>query len=860
MTRDLPMEDDDPGAGDHADDLAYRAATGVARVARAGAYVTGGALIASNGSPAPTNESHTSHITGWVSNDPQPDAPNPVITYPDPGPDSAPPPVPATATPEPVAPKYWTPPQDGGVPAPQFGTLGGSPGVWTGTDSPAPTADFDEYLPGGSESFIPAPAPSTGTHGLESTQVPAHGYSGTSPFGLPGTDGSEFGLPGSDQGFDLPGYLMHPTQAPVADSMSPGSGFSSFGASPFDDADPSARMFGMPGADSATPSDQGFGPSEGYGVGPSAGSHPPGADGLGTSGFGAPDTGDAFDGIGDGGMMGVYFHTESTLDVHVGLDGIWATTSTEVDVVVGDVAVGDLGQQLDRYGDLLGGGTGSAAADPAAPGGDHPMLSGLGGQAPHAAVPGAQPAEAGGPAGAQSAPAATTGSAVVGQGAPTAGPVPVAGAAPGAAPTPGAAPAGASPAPMAAATPAPMAAPAAMAPAPMAPAPAPFAPPAPVPNISVAQPFSAAPAPIAAAPPPPPPPAPAPMIAQPVAVTPWQTTIQPEAASHPIANVLVAHPGPSPLTAPAAAVPALFERGPSYGPETGGAGPSQDGESSTSVTHSPTGSSTPSSTPHGGAGTTTGGTTKPSHTTDPDRPGVLPFGPGSSTTVTPSHDSGTTRPDTSRPETTRPGTSTETRDPDDATVTPTVTPPRESDSDNPAGGAHRPTTSDQDSRPSDGGPSHDGPSRVPTRDAPSQESTGAEPTSIPSHAPTVPSISRPVQPDRDGTDTGNGTGNGPATHTQPTQPHTTVNPPTTADQLPDSSHPVRPVAYQPDSYDDAHTGLSAGMHHGLITADGDALSGRADGGALSGNLLPDPAHGDPHQPVLHLVADPHFLL
>src|SRR5690242_17845653 len=90
MTHELPF-DDDADAGDHANDAAYRVATGVARVARAGAYVTGGALIASNGSPAPENESHNSHITGWSTADPHPDVPSPVVTYPDPSPDSVPP-------------------------------------------------------------------------------------------------------------------------------------------------------------------------------------------------------------------------------------------------------------------------------------------------------------------------------------------------------------------------------------------------------------------------------------------------------------------------------------------------------------------------------------------------------------------------------------------------------------------------------------------------------------------------------------------------------------------------------------------------------------------------------------------------
>ncbi|MGW4356911.1 hypothetical protein ACWELJ_32995, partial [Nocardia sp. NPDC004582] len=52
-----------------------------------------------------------------------------------------------------------------------------------------------------------------------------------------------------------------------------------------------------------------------------------------------------------------------------------------------------------------------------------------------------------------------------------------------------------------------------------------------------------------------------PVTVQPVAVTPLQTTIQPDAANQPIANLLTTHGGPSPLTAPASVVPALFDHG-----------------------------------------------------------------------------------------------------------------------------------------------------------------------------------------------------------------------------------------------------------------------------------------------------------
>uniref|UniRef100_UPI002455E59C hypothetical protein n=1 Tax=Nocardia brasiliensis TaxID=37326 RepID=UPI002455E59C len=53
MTRDLPFDDDATEGAERTGDTAYRVATGVARVARAGAYVTGGALIAANGGGRP---------------------------------------------------------------------------------------------------------------------------------------------------------------------------------------------------------------------------------------------------------------------------------------------------------------------------------------------------------------------------------------------------------------------------------------------------------------------------------------------------------------------------------------------------------------------------------------------------------------------------------------------------------------------------------------------------------------------------------------------------------------------------------------------------------------------------------------
>ncbi|MGW4249740.1 hypothetical protein ACWELQ_45540, partial [Nocardia sp. NPDC004722] len=84
MTRDLPFSDDD-AADDKGGDAAYRIATGVARVARAGAYVTGGALVAASGNRGSNAAiTHDSKSVGWSqANDPQPNVPSPTVTFPD---------------------------------------------------------------------------------------------------------------------------------------------------------------------------------------------------------------------------------------------------------------------------------------------------------------------------------------------------------------------------------------------------------------------------------------------------------------------------------------------------------------------------------------------------------------------------------------------------------------------------------------------------------------------------------------------------------------------------------------------------------------------------------------------------------
>ncbi|MBB5918574.1 hypothetical protein BJY24_007486 [Nocardia transvalensis] len=823
MTRDLPIEDDDSGAGDHAGDTAYRVATGVARVARAGAYVTGGALIASNGSPAPANESHTSRITG-LTNDPHPDAPSPVVTYPDPDPDSVPPPVlgkpapPVLAAPDPSAhaPNPWAAPQAQNhvdLSTPDGSFSGG--GYWYSQplgDGYSPTAP-SAGTQGNSSS-------DAGTHGSGHAPTPGYGDSGTMPFGSLTDPG--FGLPGlpglDGQGFNLPGYLTHPTSSTIGNVASTGTSPEARFA---DTADDGSHAYGLPGAESHPAASFG----SGLGLPGTGGLHLPGMNGLGAGGFGLsdgtqsqadhafgaqPQAGHAFDGIGDDHMTGVFFGAESTLDVHIGLDGIWVSADSHVDVVVGE-----LGHQLDSYGDWLDHGVGVATpADEA-----NPLLAGLGAQASGSqngtgAVAGAQ--SAGAPGSASATPG--TGSTMAGtQGVQAAGAAPVVGSA--------------------------------GAPGPIAAAPAPMSGPAPasMPNIAVAQPMPtapvAAPAPIAAAPAPVPPPAPVPV--QPVAVTPWQTTIQPEAASHPIANVLVAHPGPTPLTVPAFAAPTFFDHNPGRPEHTGvGGGHDDDGSPASTIAHSLTGTAAPSTTPHVGIvpGHTSGSTT-PSHGAEPSLPGLPIFGPGSSTTVAPttppgSSEPGTTRPESSKPETTRPETSTNpsgAHDSDSPSVTPTVTPPRDTDSDHP-GGVHRPTPSDTDDATTTV-PTYDGP----TRDVPSHEPSASDPTTMPGHASTVPSISKPAPPDTG--DVGGG-----ASHTQPpvTAPHTPVKPPPTVDSSPGGSHPIKPAAYEANSYDSAvwpdpgHTGLDAG-HDGL-----------------AGTLLPGPAETD--HTMVHLVTDHHVML
>ncbi|TCJ93645.1 hypothetical protein [Nocardia alba] len=444
MTRDLPFDDGAARAeGSEGSDTAYRIANGVARVARAGAYVTGGALVAANGTQRePGTSNADSRYAGWsqqtVPSDPSPDAPSPIVTFPDLAAELPPLPVvphaPVFAPPNPVASMVAAPDESVGRPE-------------------TPDSDGDESSSG---LGIPGYGYTQAGSDYHDTQNPLPGATPDPGFDLPGFDG----LPGDGgfPGFDLPGTG---NGLPGFDGL-PGGGI---GIPGFDGLP--GHGFGIPGYDSV-----------GLPNGNLPGAHAPGGmfDGIGN----LDGAFDGFAGMFDG--VGAMVTTDWQVDVHVGLDGVWATSQMKLDVQVGQV-----GDQLDDYGQWLGGGLKVP--------GDTPSGSGLGTSS--SAGTGTSSSGAPGLPGSSSSGLALPG-------------------------TPAPAPALAAPAAPVAATP--FAAAPAQAPAPVAPVPAPIAPAAP-----------------------------APAAFNPVVSTPLQTTIQPDAASTPIANVFGNH-APSPLTAPAASL------------------------------------------------------------------------------------------------------------------------------------------------------------------------------------------------------------------------------------------------------------------------------------------------------------------
>ncbi|MEV6322341.1 hypothetical protein AB0M45_14270 [Nocardia sp. NPDC051787] len=728
MTRDLPFDDDNEAA-DRAGDTAYRVATGVARVARAGAYVTGGALVAANGGgvPAQPGESRLdSWNTGWAhSTDPDPDQPSPVITFPDPVELD---PFPPHASNVPVAHGNPAPgiPLPGTGPAPAGFSLPTLGGEYNGTDAglSLPTLGGE----GGADAGMSLPSLPGGDAGANSMQVPGH-----SGGGVPGVGG----IPGADSGF--PGGSAIPgAHGNVSNGLSiPGARSES--SRELDE--PGGNGFGLPG--------HGLGQAgHGFGLPGANGFVAPGStvfDLPGGSPVAAtPTAGEPFDGIGAGGdQLGMFVGTQWSVDFGLGPNGIYFTSEMQVGLEVGKV-----GDQLDEYTDWLADGirvpdgTDRAVTETQAPGPSTTgLLGGLG--TPTTGTSAAQ---------SSAASSAAQSSAASGAAQPLAASAPV-----GTAPVVSVAPA-ASVAPASAVAPAASVAPAAPMPAP-------------------------APAAVAAAPV--------------VAVTPLQTTVQPDAASTPIANVLAAPEGPSVLTAPAASLPALFDAGrpaPAVKPApVSDPQPSHPTQTPTTVTN-PTTIIKTTPTP-----SIPGDVTTPSVPKTPDH-GVTKL-PG---VTTPPHGGITTGPDV-----------TTTKIPG-ATVTPA-----------PTHGA--PSTSDDDvttpggntGRPSTGGTSH---STRPTNDIPSDD---------------VPTVSRPSDPTFSVPD--QPTYSAPA-HAPTVEPYTPV--PTHIAPAPTQP----PVPIKPQVIDPKPQGISAplAVDHPVAdhTYDHSALLASRSG--LSGALLPDSVIADTH--------------
>ncbi|MRH89055.1 hypothetical protein GFY24_16640 [Nocardia sp. SYP-A9097] len=535
MTRERSFDDDAAGAGDeYADDAAYRIATGVARTARAGAYVTGGALIASagtRGGPAPAIDHDSRNVSWSQANDPQPDEPSPTLTFPDLTADQLPP----AHLPSGIAP----------VAAPDNQHYGSDAGLFP-PELDHQVAAHDMSMAGFNGVGIPD------TELPRSFTLPDYqqdsdfdlpqngaGWSGQQPgaagsqWQIPGADGSQWQIPGADgQQWQIPGADGSPWHIPGTD----GQGWQ------------------LPDMEDG----------QGWQI-PGGGLKLPGADGHQAGLANLPHTGDPFgngshagifDGIDDG-SVGISVATNWAVDMHIGLDGVRFQSELQV-----DIAVGHVGSQLDQFTQDMGQGMSHIpnGIDPDGnplPAGSNPFAEGTVQPATQngaaANVPGQQPNSqtVTGPHGAS---AGAPGSAIPGStvGAPGSA---IPGSTVGA---PGSAIPGSTVGAPGSTIPGAAGGPGLGAPGPSipggfgTPAPAYVAPAAPAP----AAPAYAAPAvPVAAAPA-----MAAPAMAQPVITTPLQTTIQPDAASHPIANLLTT-PGQSPLYASAANAPALFGHG-----------------------------------------------------------------------------------------------------------------------------------------------------------------------------------------------------------------------------------------------------------------------------------------------------------
>lgn len=509
MTRDLPFDGDDDDAGERTGDTAYQVANGVARVARAGAYVTGGALVAANGGgvpAAPGSAKLDSWNAGWArASDPDPDVPSPVVTFPDPDPNNLPPALPGTHTPVNqgvqlpdlgARPLPDLPTWRDGIPGnnePVHPNLQINPNFRDGVpgNNQAPPG-WNDGIPGNNAPVHPnqggqfghqPPSGQFGIPGYEPPRVPdwregLPGFGGPRQrgedendegqpgFGLPGHGGNGFGLPGTEG-------LVPPGSNPFVIPRIPAAGKTESVADRDESEEPGSHSSGNP--------------FDVMDHNPFYATGNP-FDGVGTpfqGGNSYDPTGHAFDGVG-GGDFGVFVGVEAgaslvtDFDVEFGVtpEGMYFYTDLKVEATAGikvvTAAGNNVGDQVDKFNDWLDSGG-------KLPGARNGLDHGNGGSG---ALGGSH-----------------------------AGPGPQLGTG-------------------------------------IAPQPAPMPAPAPMPVVAAPVVPVVAPAVVA----------PAPAVAQPALSTPLQTTIQPDAATTPIAHTFDAPIGGSPLTAPAAAVPALFEQ------------------------------------------------------------------------------------------------------------------------------------------------------------------------------------------------------------------------------------------------------------------------------------------------------------
>ncbi|MQY20748.1 hypothetical protein [Nocardia macrotermitis] len=389
MSRDLPLDADAEEPGDHAGDTAYRVATGVARVARAGAYVTGGALVAEGSATPRNNESHdASRIAGWSLQDPQPNAPSPVVTYPDPAPDSVPPVLGhpgAAASDHPLLAFPNLPPgfefhvhietgPDAGAEQPDLSKIPGM-NSFPGSDGNTPGL-----------SVVPGPSVGSGT-GTGTDHLPGTGNVPGLGNGMPGlgngVPGLGDGIPGLGNGIpglgNTPGNGDSPFELPSVPSIPDVPAMPSVPSVPeFQIPKLNTGQGGLPGLHPAAAPiamDSGQG---GPGVTLASLVHPVSADG-----FGPIDLGDAatpvadsgadfgplgsendalhvvsgFEGVGSA-ELSIYADVQVHLDAHAGLDGVWLNMSAQA---AGGV-VGGIGEQIDTYGQWFGGQSAPATA------------------------------------------------------------------------------------------------------------------------------------------------------------------------------------------------------------------------------------------------------------------------------------------------------------------------------------------------------------------------------------------------------------------------------------------------------------------------------------------------------------------